>query len=191
MKERTCKVDGGKEMRAGDCYHGLLSWLPRAAALWPMPARWGRSTLWYAFFYFLLSRWVHTCWVDQIGHIHRSFSFGYMGNYARYTVIAVRFLLANHEFGKDLSPLCLRFVCSRLLYPLFCGFITTIHNCRPLLFFILLYIYFNMVLLVVCSWLLLPFFSGFISNYNHIYFVQWYLVDIHNYFKPKIKFRSH
>jgi hypothetical protein len=24
MKERTPEVDGGKEMRAGDCYHGYL-----------------------------------------------------------------------------------------------------------------------------------------------------------------------
>jgi hypothetical protein len=80
----------------GDASRWLLSWLPCAAALWPMQASKVRSphTLWSAIFYFLLSRWVCTCWVDQIGYIHHS-TFAYMGNYARYTVIAISFLLAN------------------------------------------------------------------------------------------------
>jgi hypothetical protein len=63
MKERTPKVDGGKEMRASDCYHGYL--VQQLCGLCK-PARWGRPTLWSAFFYFLLSRWVHTCWVPLV-----------------------------------------------------------------------------------------------------------------------------
>jgi len=63
MKEWTHEVDRGKEMWAGDCYHGYL--VQQLCGLCK-PAMWGRPTFWSAFFYFLLSRWVHTCWAPLV-----------------------------------------------------------------------------------------------------------------------------
>jgi hypothetical protein len=95
MKKRTHEVDRGKEMQAGDCYHGYL--VQQLCGLCK-PARWGRPTLWSAFSYFLLSRWVRTCWAP-FERIHVDGSWQSIQSYEEFFLLSTTSTSCNAEIA--------------------------------------------------------------------------------------------